>query len=233
VDVLSAAAEIGQTGDDLASRLASFDGQEGKAARRLLQGRLPRAEWLSLAAAMTGKPEPGIETSAPAGAAMEPLRLSLWSDRITYKAGDLASFTAVSTQDCYLTLIGIDKAGIATVLFPNDLDGENLLRAGSSMTVPIQGAAYQLRFKEPGRETIVAVCTSPGQRPAGIGHNFEKQRFTVLGPWRAFLRTIDERETELAKTERRRGGNGSNAGEGGENAIPAQEARAAIRIVIE
>jgi hypothetical protein len=233
VDVLSAAAELGQPGEALASRLARLEGQEAILARRLLQGWLPRSEWISLAAIISGKPMVGIETGTPANAGIEPLRLSLWSDKISYKAGDLANFTAVANQNCYLTLIGIDKAGIATVLFPNDLDGENLLRAGSSKTVPVQGASYQLRFKEPGQEGVVAICTSPGKRPAGIAHNFEKERFTVLGPWRTFLRSLDEREAEIAKTERS-GGNVS-AKEAGinESAGPAQEARAAIRLLVQ
>lgn len=231
VDAITASAELGEDQGAFLKRLAGLEGQEGKLARRLLQGSLPRDEWLKLAAHLKGKISPVFDTGAVPAGRSENLRLSLWSDKLTYKAGDLASFTAIATTDCYLTLIGIDMAGVATVLFPNDLDGENFLRAGSSMTVPVQGASYQLRFKERGEEMVAGVCSAPGKRPRGIAHNFEKQRFTVLGPWRAFLHELPEREAAIAKTERR--ANRGSAEAGNENAGPQQEARAAIRITIE
>ena len=230
VDLIDAALELREKPDAIRGRLAALDGQDGKLGRRLLQGRLPRSEWDGLRAILTKK-APTATGSLPAGASKIALQLSLWSDNLSYRTKELAQFTAAASSDCYVTLIGIDKAGQATVLFPNDLDRNNLLRGGTSMTVPVPGASYQFRFKEPGRETVVGLCTSPEERPYGISHEFERQRFTVLGPWRTFLRSMSEREAAIERQERRKSRGKSEAANAASS--PPQEARAAIQLTIE
>ena len=58
-----------------------------------------------------------------------------------------------------------------------------------------------LRLDKPGRHGVVAICNATAKRPQGIGHDFERQRFTVLGDWRTFLLQTTEREAEYQKTQ--------------------------------
>ena len=231
VGMLRATAEFGGDGTELASRLASVEGPDARLVRRLRQGAISRPEWETLYRILEGRTEPTGPIEARLNA---PLRLALWSDKISYKSGDLAAFTASASGDCHLTLIGIDKAGIATVLFPNDFERNNLLRGGATTTIPVQGASYQLRLKEQGREIVAGICTSPGTAPEGVIHDFEKQRFTVLGPWQVFLETTFAGAGEPAHTSaaaaRARSRNGAKSAAA---PTPPLEARAAIAIRIE
>lgn len=186
-------------------RLSTLQGEAGLLAQRVRQAPLPRAEAEQLLAALK-KSGPAVAASANAsgepGAASgqalstgslakgrdaERPRLSLWSDRATYAAGDLVTLTVQTTRDCYLTLVDVDTAGKATVLFPNDFEQSNLLKAGTPQRIPADKSPYQLRFKDKGRETTVAICNTARRLPLGIDPDYERQRFTTLGLWRNFL----------------------------------------------
>ena len=116
------------------------------------------------------------------------LEIALSADKPVYAAGDTAVFTVVTTRDCYLTLIGIDRHGRATVLLPSELEPANRIAAGRPVRVPGDSAAYRFRFKEKGRETIVAICSETHKSPEGVYHDYDRLRFTVLGDWQLFLR---------------------------------------------
>ena len=83
--------------------------------------------------------------------------------------------------------VGVDRNGRGTVVYPNDFDQNNLLEAGKELRVPAEGAPYQFRLREPGKETVVGICLGGPKPPFGIKHDFERQRFTELGDYRAFL----------------------------------------------
>ncbi len=111
----------------------------------------------------------------------------LTSDKATYKIGDVLNLTARATADCHLTLISVDQRGRGTVLYPSDFEPNNLLTADQTLRLPSASAPYTLRLKERGRESIVAICNAAGTTVDGIRHDFERQRFTDLGNWPAFL----------------------------------------------
>lgn len=129
-----------------------------------------------------------------------PVTLTLSTDRPSYKPGDLMTIAVVADAVCELTLISIDGDGFAVVLFPNDYEPNNLMNAGMPLTVPRADAAYQLRAKKAGTETLLGICSPPGSRPRGIAADYERYRFTLLGDWAQFTSTIAEREAELVKT---------------------------------
>jgi len=196
------AAEAGLDRDTLARRLGAMTGDGATAARRLLQGVLPRAQVEPLLAALraaaeqpvppttadaappaTGPQPATVETAAAGGG----LDLILASNRPAYTSGDVVSFQVVASADCYLTLISVDSSQKATVLFPNDYEPNNLITAGRTIKVPSDKAPYQLRSKDKGRETTVAICQTQTRVPPGITPDYERQHFTILGNWPNFL----------------------------------------------
>lgn len=130
----------------------------------------------------------GALPSTPSGK----LEIALAADKASYKAGDGAMFSVVANRDCYLTLISVDRHGRATVLFPNELAPENRIAGGYLVQVPAAAAPYRFRFKDKGRETIVANCSQTHKSPVGITHDYDRLRFTVLGDWELFLREPPE-----------------------------------------
>ena len=171
------------------------------------------------------------------------LEIAVAADKAVYKAGETATFHVVASRDCHLTLVSIDRGGRATVLFPNELAPENRIAGGNLVEVPAASAPYRLRFKEKGRETIVAICSENHKSPIGITHDYDRLRFTVLGDWQLFLREPPEmREARrddaatdvprpLAKP-RRRGRPGETVAVPAANA-PDIQTRTAITLDIE
>lgn len=114
--------------------------------------------------------------------------LMLQADKEDYGRGDAITLRVRSRSDCSPTLISIDAKGRGTVLFPNDFEPVQRLAAGEELKVPRADAGYRLRLNEKGVERIVALCnTATAGAVDGIRHDFERQRFTELGDYRAFL----------------------------------------------
>src|SRR5262249_1929718 len=149
-----------------------------------MRGPLPRDEVVALQAAAMDVWEATAEAASNGTAA--PLRLALWTDKPAYVPGEPVTVTAPASSDCYLTLISVDPDGKATVLFPNELEQSNLLKAGAEVSVPGANAGYQFRFGQQGRETVVGLCTVTRKIGPGIKPDYERQRFSSLGSWRAF-----------------------------------------------
>ncbi len=194
-----AAAELDTRAVALDARLAKVSGETASIAKRLRQGPVPRADWQMLRAALQGgaKPELKIEPARPETA----LRLSIWTDRTRYKAGDLLTINARASEACFLTIVAIESDGMATVLFPNHYDIDNKIEPGAPRVIPTADAPYQLRLDKKGRQGISAICNARAKRPEGMGHDFERQKFTSLGDWKAFLASSAEREATYQQTE--------------------------------
>jgi Domain of unknown function (DUF4384) len=112
-----------------------------------------------------------------------------------------------ATAPCHLTVMSIDNAGKATVLFPNEFEPDNLI-SREPHAVPRTKSAYQFRLRQRGAENVVAVCQNGPKILAGTEPDYERQRFTSLGNFENFLRSSLELEQEerrtAAKTERPR-----------------------------
>ncbi|HEX6610408.1 MAG TPA: DUF4384 domain-containing protein [Hyphomicrobiaceae bacterium] len=162
-------------------------------------GEAPTAEDILAVRDWIEKPEP-LPARAYAGkrrkhsTAMRNMRwtagdeLTLRANKETYTRGDPITLTVRSRSDCGLTLISIDTKGRGTVIFPNDLEPAQRIVAGEALKVPRVDSGYRLRLKETGTERVVALCnTAASGAVDGIRHDFERQRFTELGDYRAFL----------------------------------------------
>ena len=123
-------------------------------------------------------------------------RLVLKTGPATFKVGDALSITARSSEGCYLTLINVDRNGRGTVVYPNDFEQNNYLDPGKEIRVPADGAPYVFRLREPGRETLIGICQTGSKSLSGIKHDFERQRFTELGDYKAFLSRLNLSESE-------------------------------------
>ena len=121
--------------------------------------------------------------------ASEPGRvhLRLSTPRGQVRIGETLTLTVRADKRCHLTLIGVDPQGRALVLFPNDIEQNNLLEPGVERRIPDPGAPYVFRFRDSGDETIVAICSVLQKVADGIRQDFELQRFTILGNYRSFL----------------------------------------------
>jgi hypothetical protein len=194
---------------DLITELANAGGEAAPLARRLLHGVLSRSELNRLFELLRG-----IDTPRPAAArgflgdVKSEIGLSMWIDKPRPQPGDVITIKAEADTACYLTVISVDAAGLATVLFPNDFEPDNLLAAGVPISIPGPEAPYQLRYKAEGSETLLGRCSTRSTPPVGIEHDFERQRFTVLGNWETFLRdtlvTDWELRSDPQKAERAR-----------------------------
>lgn len=210
-DFAGAARELDLDAATFAAALSKGTGNIAMLTRRLEQARRPRAEIDQLFAYLKGISTP--DTSAPAKEPPVPatpgrIGLEMWADKPRAAVGEVISVTLRTNTDCYLTLINIDPGGGATVVFPNDFEADNLLRAGQPLRIPGEEAPYQLKRKEAGRELLLARCSTSPAPPTGIEHEFSRQRFTLLGSWENFVQDALLAEADLranpAKAEKAR-----------------------------
>jgi hypothetical protein len=183
-----AAAEFGESVDEFKKSLA--DGAEGSnklLVNLLLQGKVPRdrfeRNFVDLAKQITDD-QIVSATATPisvAKFATSGLDLSLTSDKTVYHANDTASFTIVSSQACFLTLVNLDEKGTgATVIFPNKFQQDNRIVANTQVIIPGPDAPFQFRLKDTGTETVIAVCTDKDVSVDGISHDFGRAPFTSV-----------------------------------------------------
>ncbi|MBS0252543.1 MAG: DUF4384 domain-containing protein [Proteobacteria bacterium] len=204
-----ALSETGLERKDFLNELSNAKGQAAPLARRLLHGVLSRAQLEQLFSLLKGIDKP--KQTASAGFLREvktEIGLSMWLDKPRPVPGDLVTIKAEADNDCYLTVISVDAEGVGTVLFPSDFQRDNLIKVGTTVSIPSPTAPFQLRFKAEGSETILGRCSTTATPPVGIEHDFVRQRFTVLGNWENFIRdtlvTDWEMRADPEKAERAR-----------------------------
>ena len=241
VDLVRAAAERSTTPRDLMRQLAKLDGDLVYPARKIAYATLSREVWSRFARVLDGEAAPET-VKAVAPPSETEIDVLLWPDQPTYGPRDLVTLNVTVDKACHLTLIGIDPDGKALVLFPSELEQENLIAPRVTVQVPGRDAGYQLRFDRSGEEKFVAICQRNSRRPDGIAYDYERQRFAILGDWRAFVRAAPEREKaietrEAADAARRKRRGRSAAAEVEPPPVdpsgPAVEGRAAITVYVE
>ena len=177
----------------------------------LLQGKVPRdrfeKNFIELSRQITDD-EIVVATTAAAPIqvakfATTGLNLSLTSDKNVYRANDTANFTVVSSQDCFLTLVNLDEKGSgATVIFPNRFQQDNRIAANRQVNIPGPDAPFQFRLKDPGTETVIAVCTDKNVSVDGITHDFSRSAFTSVPDYtRSIARSITVEGTRPANAQ--------------------------------
>jgi Domain of unknown function (DUF4384) len=187
LDVKTAAAEFGMTKDEFVSAVAGgAEAGNRLIIRRLDQAAVPRDQFeknfLELSQQISDDEILAANLAPPiavARVAANPSDLSLTSDRNSYKQNHYATFTVVSAEDCFLTVLDVDKKGAATVLFPNKFSQSNHVRGGVPIQLP-DNNAYQFRMKDKGIETVTAICTEQNVPVDGITHDFSRSAYTTV-----------------------------------------------------
>ncbi|AGK57897.1 hypothetical protein HYPDE_31113 [Hyphomicrobium denitrificans 1NES1] len=199
-DFETALAQTDMKRDAFLNELTDARGAAAPLARRLLHGVLSRSELERLFSLLKGIDEPSAAVAKAGGFLHDTksdIGLSMWLDKPRPVPGDLVTVKVEADNDCYLTVISVDAAGVATVLFPNDFEPDNLLSAAKPVSIPPAEAPFQLRYKSEGSETLLARCSTSATPPIGIEHDFEHQRFTALGNWENFIEDTLVTEWEL------------------------------------
>jgi len=184
-----AAAELGVSYAEFTDAGGDVDPKLRPLVRRLLQTSVPRDQFeqafRELAPSLTDLKV--VRINATAYQYQQPVKpparsedLSLTSDANKYRIGDSPVFTVVSARDCFLTLTDVDEKRSATVLLPNAYQQDNYIRAGVPVQFPGPGAPFKFRMKDPGNETIVAVCALDAGGGDRIRHNFTQSPFTSI-----------------------------------------------------
>ncbi len=154
----------------------SFDGQPGGLANHLRTVIVasPDAGWAAadLPFTVVSQPEaaPSIIISTVESPALPALAgllseenggfgLQMALGKQAYAIGEPLTLTVVAEKDCKLTLISVDGAGAATVLFPNAAQQETELTAGRVRFLPGAGSKVQyLIAGSSGEQAIVGLC---------------------------------------------------------------------------
>ncbi|HUU24666.1 MAG TPA: DUF4384 domain-containing protein [Methyloceanibacter sp.] len=253
VDLRLAAAEYGISAEVLSQSLVDAGGALGRIKRRLEQGVLPRqileVEFPELVAKVSDNKPIEIAALTPTAVAQtrdenevffDDFDLALTSDKSNYRVNDLPVFSIKSSKGCHLTLINVEADGNGTVIFPNTFQQDNFLPANTEMKFPDADAPFQFRLKDPGTETVIAICNATGVEADGIEHDFKTRQFTPLGNYRQFLtrRIVVEGAAKVAAGQKHKvSANNVSAGaekSGPEDADDASEdlARTAIKLVV-
>jgi Domain of unknown function (DUF4384) len=194
IDLLQAAAELGMSKEQFADSSRDADKKFRPLIRRLEQGSLPRDQFelnfTALADNITDEQIVDVGGGKQAQAAKQVAQvaahaahtsdISLTSDKNGYNQNETATFTVLSSRDCFLQVTDIDDHGEGTVLFPNKFVQDNRIRANVEVQLPPPGAAFQYRLKDKGTETVTAVCSDHKADIDGIKPDFNKAAFTSV-----------------------------------------------------
>ena len=89
-------------------------------------------------------------------------KVDLWADKkdATYKVGDGIVFSFKSNKDCRMTLFNVATSGKVQILFPNEHQKDNLVKAGATYQIPPKDAKYFFKAQGPAGEDVVkAIAT--------------------------------------------------------------------------
>ena len=243
LDLALAAAELGIDKAEFKDSSGDVDQKFRPLLRRLSQGSIPRDTWekvfIELAPDITDLQVVKIAGAKPVLALTKPLGnkddLSLTSDQDSYKVGDTPVFTVVSPRDCFLTITDIDEKGVGTVLLPNAFQQDSRIRAGAPIQFPGAGAPFKFRMKDPGVETVTAVCAAIVTGGDKIQHDFKKDQFTPVPNYtNAVARSIVVEAAGAPRPPAVAGvTNSGNAAAGGPREPPPEGSRASLRAAIK
>ena len=94
-------------------------------------------------------------------AANADFKLTVWVDRNnnTYAIGEAVTFYFKSNRDCYIYLMDIGTSGKVTMIYPNQYDQNNQIKADVTYQLPRAGS-FQFTASGPaGNEMVKAIAT--------------------------------------------------------------------------
>jgi hypothetical protein len=131
------------------------------------------------------------------------INLSVDRKNKTFKVGDTMTVSFTTTKDCHLTLFNVDTTGKVQIIFPNQFQQDNFVKAGATYRIPQEGATFVFKAQGPaGSELIKAVATvesvevvkARDTKPAGgIQQVMKSQSFVAAAVDKA-LDKVDEKK---------------------------------------
>ena len=116
----------------------------------------------------------------PATAGDEGLEVLAWVDRpdYTYASGEDVQVFIETNKDAYVTVLNVDPAGEATVLFPNRYQSDNFVAAGRGLQVPDPSANFRVVVSGDVGTELLKVIASTEPTPL-----FEALQLAEAGPF--------------------------------------------------
>jgi len=88
------------------------------------------------------------------------VKLSVNRPNATYKFDEEVAFKFEASKDCYLTLLNIGSSGKVSIIFPNQYQKENFVKANVEYQVPAEVAKFIYRAAPPeGTDVVKAIAT--------------------------------------------------------------------------
>lgn len=103
-----------------------------------------------------------------------------WVDRsdYTYAEGEDVKLFVKTSEDAYVTILNVDPAGQTTILFPNEYQPDNLVRADRVVEVPDPASLSRIVVTgTTGTELIKVIASTEPIAP------FEAQQLAAAGPY--------------------------------------------------
>jgi hypothetical protein len=93
--------------------------------------------------------------------AKNPFPLLIATDKPAYRVGERVTLAVTTLQPCFLTVLDVNAAGQARVIFPNQHNRNHQLTAAQTVLVSGGAAAASLEARAPaGAGAVVAVCST-------------------------------------------------------------------------
>lgn len=125
------------------------------------------------------KPEVVSEPIAKPVTSVKPT-LKLTTKKSSYSIGEYLTLTAVSSVDCYLTIVDIGSSGKGYILFPNAYQTDNFIKAGQEVKVP--NKYFDMQIGGPvGKERLIGICRKDDTPVIEQGYVFRDNVFISLG----------------------------------------------------
>ena len=103
-----------------------------------------------------------------------------WVDRpdYTYASGEDVKLFVETSKDAYVTILNVDPAGETTILFPNQYQSDNLVRANQVLEVPDPASNSRIVVTgTTGTELVKVIASTRRVQP------FEAQQLTAAGAY--------------------------------------------------
>ena len=137
------------------------------------------------------------------------LDVVVWADRpdYTYANGEDVQLFVKTSKDAYVTILNVDPVGQTTVLFPNQYQADNRVRANRVLQVPDPASRSRIVVGgTTGTELVKVIASTEPIRP------FEAQQLSAAGPFQVVRARAEGVARSLTVTMTEPGGGAGGQG---------------------
>ncbi len=209
-----AAAEFGLSVDDFNKMLPRAGKIGYDLSLRLKQDQVPRDQFIGqFAEILTNMTDHTLIAQSESDDAVKKVKkeredkdtfdLTLFANKQEYDVDEKAVFTFKSDKTCFLTVVNVDSNGTSTVLLPNKFRKDPVkLIAGKDLEFPGEKDDFHFRLADPGKEKVIALCSTTHDYIPGIKYNFKTTTFAEQGSEDKLNRSLEKAATEYTRAIR-------------------------------